>query len=57
MKVGRKIKNFKLRSQPIQAKISKHIKIESSNEKIVVKSNQNRFKKNKEILNLLICLK
>ena len=49
MKVGRKIKNFKLRSQPIQAKISKHIKIESSKEKIVVKSNQNRFKKNKEI--------
>ena len=49
MKVGRKIKNFKLRSHPIQAKISKHIKIENSNEKIVVKSNQNRFKKNKEI--------
>ena len=49
MKVGGKIKILKLRSHPIHAKISKPIKIENTKEKIVIKSNQNRFKKNQEI--------
>ena len=49
MKVGGKIKILKLRSHPIHAKISKPIKIENTKEKIVIKSTQNRFKKNQEI--------
>ena len=49
MKVGGKIKILKLRSHPIHAKISKPIKIENTKEKIIIKSNQNRFKKNQEI--------
>ena len=49
MKVGGKIKILKLRSHPIHAKISKPIKIENTKEKIIIKSTQNRFKKNQEI--------
>ena len=49
MKVGGKIKIFRLRNHPIHPIKEKPVKIENSKEKLIVKQNQRMLKKEKEI--------